>query len=288
MRSATTKAVTTSAKELGIALRSGAKIVVLEVDRESGDPAEDVDSYPGGHIPGAHHVSFERDLVGPRTATSGNSPLPDPSVLQERLWAWGVDDDSTVVVHTRRNPAVAARAWWLLRWAGVEDVRYLDGGLAAWLETGGALDAHVPPPARGKAVVRPGALPVLTAEDAGRLAAAGHLVDARAAEAYRGDPDTAGTGHIPGAHSVPGAANFAGDELLDAGALRALYTPHLDGREVGAYCGSGVSATTTVLALASLGVEAALYPGSWSAWTSDPTRPTTLGDRPGADPAPAG
>uniref|UniRef100_A0AAU3GP77 thiosulfate sulfurtransferase n=1 Tax=Streptomyces sp. NBC_01401 TaxID=2903854 RepID=A0AAU3GP77_9ACTN len=287
MRSATTKAVTMSAKELGIALRGDAKTVVVEVDREQGeqgDPVEAVDSYGAGHIPGAHYVSFERDLVGPRSGTSGNSPLPDAGDLQERLRAWGVDDDSTVVVHTRRSPAVATRAWWLLRWAGVENARYLNGGLAAWREIGGALDVHVPPPAAGNAVVRPGSLPVLTAESAGRLAVAGHLVDARAVAAYRGDPDVAGTGHIPGAHSVPGSANFDGGELLEAGALRALYAVHLDGREVGVYCGSGVSATTTVLALASLGVEAALYPGSWSAWISDPTRPTTTGDRPGGDP----
>ncbi|WP_225891069.1 sulfurtransferase [Streptomyces dioscori] len=255
--------------------------------RETGDGPDPRLPYASGHIPGAHYVPFDPDLVGPRTGTSGAGPLPRASDLQERLRAWGVDDGSTVVVHTRQTPAVAARAWWILRWAGVRDVRCLDGGLAAWQAFGGPLDTAVPPPARGTAVVRPGSLPVLTAEDAGGLAVSGHLVDARAPEAYTGDPRRAGTGHIPGAHSVPGSDNFSGGELRDATELRALYASHLDGRVVGAYCGGGVSATTTVLALASLGVEAALYPGSWSAWTSDPTRPTETGSGPGGDPTAA-
>ncbi|MGW1092704.1 sulfurtransferase [Streptomyces sp. NPDC002596] len=92
---------------------------------------------------------------------------------------------------------------------------------------------------------------------------------------------------MPGAHSVPGSENFADGELSDPATLAALYAAHLDGREVGAYCGSGVSATTTVLALARLGVEAALYPGSWSAWITDPRRPAATGDQPGLHPSSA-
>ncbi|MFD6293101.1 sulfurtransferase, partial [Streptomyces sp. NPDC060205] len=275
--------VVISASELDAVLREGAPVIVLEVGRETKEAGADPDprlAYSAGHIPGAHYVPFESDLVGPHTGTNGAGPLPLARDLQERLRDWGVDDTSTVVVHTRQGPAVATRAWWILRWAGVRDVRWLDGGLAAWQAFGGPLDTAVPAPGSGTAVVRPGSLPVLTAEDAGRLAVAGHLVDARSPEAYTGDPRQAGTGHIPGAHSVPGSDNFRGGELRDATELRALYAPHLDGRAVGAYCGGGVSATTTVLALASLGIEAALYPGSWSAWTSDPALPTETGAGP--------
>ncbi|MER6523968.1 rhodanese-like domain-containing protein [Streptomyces sp. NPDC001508] len=288
MRPASTKAVITSAKKLDTALRAGAKIVVLEVGRETADDFGARHSYLTGHIPGARFVPFEKDLVGERTGTSGTGPLPDPGPLQERLRTWGVDDDSTVVVHARRNPAVATRAWWVLRWAGVADVRYLNGGLTAWEEIGGPLDVRVPPPAAGTAVVRPGSLAVLTAEDVGRLAASGHLIDARAPEAYAGDPQHTGTGHVPGAHSIPGSDNFTDGELRDTATLRALYAAHLDGREIGAYCGGGVSATTTVLALAHLGIEAALYPGSWSAWITDPARPATTGAQPGVHPPSAG
>ncbi|MGW1818528.1 sulfurtransferase [Streptomyces sp. NPDC002125] len=279
--------VAISAGELGTVLREGVPVIVLEVGRETAEGRDPRLSYGEGHIPGAHYVAFETDLVGRPTGTSGNGPLPEVSGLQERLRAWGVDDGSTVVVHTRQNPAVAARAWWVLRWAGVADVRFLDGGFAAWQALGGPLDADVPPPAAGRAVVRPGSLPVLTAEDAGRLAASGHLIDARGRQAYAGDPQRTGTGHIPGAHSVPGSDNFSDGELRDATELRALYAPHLHGRTLGVYCGGGVSATATVLALASLGVEAALYPGSWSAWITDPARPAVTGSLPGVHPATA-
>ncbi|MFE5239652.1 sulfurtransferase [Streptomyces sp. NPDC056627] len=279
--------VVISARELDSALREDVPVIVLEVGRETGEGHGPRLSYAEGHIPGAHYVAFEKDLVGRPTGTTGNGPLPEVSDLQDRLRAWGVDDDSTVVVHTRQNPAVATRAWWVLRWAGVADVRCLDGGFAAWQALGGPLDADVPTPAAGTAVVRPGSLPVLTAEDAGRLAASGHLIDARGPQAYAGDPQRTGTGHIPGAHSVPGSDNFSAGALRDATELRALYAPHLDGLTIGVYCGGGVSATTTVLALASLGVEAALYPGSWSAWITDPARPAVTGNQPGAHPATA-
>ncbi|WP_030752886.1 sulfurtransferase [Streptomyces sp. NRRL F-5135] len=279
--------VTISASELDAALRENTSVVVLEVGRTAGEGPDPRHSYAVGHIPGAHYVPFESDLVGRPTKTTGHGPLPRAGDLQERLRAWGVDGGSTVVVHTRQNPAVAARAWWILRWAGVADVLCLDGGLAAWQALGGPLDTGIPPKAAGAAVVRPGSLPVLTAEDAGRLAATGHLIDARAPQAYAGDPRRTGTGHIPGAYSIPGADNFAGGELRTATELKTLYAAHLDGRVVGAYCGGGVSATTTVLALASLGVEAALYPGSWSAWITDPARPTTTGTEPGAQPSAA-
>ncbi|MFE7074166.1 sulfurtransferase [Streptomyces sp. NPDC057620] len=285
---ASARNVIISASELGAVLSGSTSIstppVVLEVGRKNGDGVDPRHSYATGHIPGAHYVEFEADLVGTPTGSSGQGPLPEVGDLQGRLRDWGVDDGGTVVVHTRGNPAVAARAWWILRWAGVADTRCLDGGLAAWQAFGGPLDTAVPPPAAGTAVVRPGSLPVLTAEDAGRLATAGHLVDARSPEGYAGDPRRTGTGHIPGAYSVPGSDNFSGGRLRGAAELRALYADHLDGRAVGAYCGGGVSATTTVLALASLGVEAALYPGSWSAWITDPARPTTTGTDPGARP----
>ncbi|GAA3112504.1 thiosulfate/3-mercaptopyruvate sulfurtransferase [Kribbella aluminosa] len=276
---AVTQAVVISAGQLMARVRDGAETVVLEVGRDS--DAE----YLEGHVPGAHAVVLGRDLFGRRTDASGNGPLPDPAELQERLRGWGVDHDSTVVVYSRENPAVATRAWWTLRWAGVTGAHYLEGGLQAWEEIGGALDTVVPTPGEGSVVVRAGSLPVLSPEEAARIAVSGHLLDARGTAAYLGDPQLPRVGHIPGAHSVPGSGNFADGRLLEAESLRDLYSAYLDGREIGAYCGSGVSATTTVLALAQLGIEVALFPGSWSQWITDPSRPSTTGDRPGVYPS---
>jgi thiosulfate/3-mercaptopyruvate sulfurtransferase len=276
MSPVTTQAVVVSAEQLAARLRAGEKIVVLEIHRGA------TTEYASGHLPGAHLVRFEEDLVGARTDASGNAPLPDPAVLQDHLHRWSIDDDSTVVVYSRQNPAVATRAWWTLRWAGLRRVHYLNGSIAAWERIGGRLDSDLPVPGEGTAVVRPGALPVLSAEDAARIASVGHLIDARGTEAYLGDPQQLRVGHIPGAHSVPGSDNFVDGELIDPAALTSRHAAYLDGREIGAYCGSGVSATTTVLALAQLGVEVALYPGSWSAWITDPSRPTATGAEPGS------
>jgi thiosulfate/3-mercaptopyruvate sulfurtransferase len=181
-----------------------------------------------------------------------------------------------VVVYDDWNRAGSARAWWVLTAAGVPDVRILDGGLAAWRAIGGAVDAGEVNPEPGDITMLhedlyAGACPTLTAEQA---AAAPVLLDARAPERFRGDvePVDPVAGHIPGARNVPSTSLLDGDGAFladeDLGRLLGGQTPG-----TGVYCGSGVTATVVVAALAAVGVDAALYPGSWSEWSSDPTRP---------------
>ncbi|MEI5676120.1 MULTISPECIES: sulfurtransferase [unclassified Nocardioides] len=252
------------------------RVVLLEVRREPG-PA---DARRTG-VPGALLVGLTADLVGTPGEGTGSLPLPGRAQVQDRVERWGVDPDSVVVVYTRDQPALAARAWWTLRWAGVPGVRYLDGGLDAWVAAGGALGEHGEPPGSGTLRVSPGSLPVLDDDGAAALARSGLLLDARESHAYAGGVTG---GHVPGARHLPSAANLDGlGRLRDAGALRTAYDAVglTEGVEVGAYCGGGTSATLDVLALATLGVTAALYPGSWSAWSSDPSRPVAAGDRPG-------
>ncbi|WP_280504855.1 sulfurtransferase [Nocardia farcinica] len=233
-----------------------------------------------GHLPGAHAVDFA-ELIGPKTETSGNSPLPTEEQLTALVRRWGVHDDSTVVVYSPDQPSTASRVWWVLRWAGLADVRYLDCGAHAWVAAGRELSADRPATGGGTARLRLGALPVLDAGTAAGLARAGHLLDARAEQAYLGSADDPATGHIPGAHHLPGTANLRAGRLADTETLRSLYAPFLTGAPVGAYCGGGVAATLDVLALSTLGVTAALYPGSWSQWITDPTRPVARGEERG-------
>jgi len=182
----------------------------------------------------------------------------------------------------------AARAWWLLRWAGLEDVAILDGGLGAWTAAGLPLE-------RGEVVAAPGdvrlerggQLAVLDIDAAAALPRSGLLLDARAAERYRGElePIDPRRGHIPGALSAPTAENLAPDgRFLGAAALRARFEAlgAAPGRPIGVYCGSGVSAAHEIAALAVAGFDAALFVGSWSAWSADPSRPAALGPEPGA------
>ncbi|MDF2808253.1 MAG: sulfurtransferase, partial [Cellulosimicrobium sp.] len=214
---------------------------------------------------------------------AGRHPLPDPADLQAAARRWGVRADRPVVVYDAVGGTSAARAWWLLRWAGHDDVRILDGGLAAWQAAGHALDEGDVRPEPGDVVVTPGGMPVLDADGAADLATSGVLLDARAGERYRGEvePVDPRAGHVPGAVSAPTTDNLAADgTFLDAAALRARFAGlgALHGADdappaVGVYCGSGVTAAHEVAALATLGVEAALYAGSWSQWSNDPARP---------------
>jgi thiosulfate/3-mercaptopyruvate sulfurtransferase len=248
--------------------------------RLGGPPA--LGDYQAGHIPGAVFVDLDRDLSAPAAPTRGRHPLPDPLRLQESLRRLGLDHGDPVAVYDERGGTSAARAWWVLRWAGVGQVRLLDGGVAAWIEAGASLTAEVPTPEPGDITVAPGSFPVVDAEGAARIARTGVLLDARAGERYRGDQESVDpvAGHIPGALSAPTTENLAPDgRFLEPAALRRRFAAlgATGAGEVAAYCGSGVTACHQILALRLAGIEASLYPGSWSEWIADPSRAVATG-----------
>jgi len=246
--------------------------------------------YLQGHLPDAVYVDLEAELAAEPSAAEGRHPLPSASSFQRSARAWGVRNGSRVVVYDTVGGTSAARAWWLLRFFGVRDVRILDGGLPAWVRAGYAVEVGEVVHQPGDLVVRPGHMPVLDAEDAAELAESGTLLDARAGERYRGEaePVDAQAGHVPGAVSAPTTENLGEDgTFLDDEALAARFADlglHADADAdvlaVGVYCGSGVTASHEVAALACAGIPAALYPGSWSQWSGDPSRPVATGPRP--------
>ncbi|MFD6134608.1 sulfurtransferase [Isoptericola sp. NPDC060257] len=253
--------------------------------------------YLGGHLPDAVYVDLESELAAEASAEEGRHPLPSASSFQRSARAWGLRSSSRVVVYDTVGGTSAARAWWLLRYFGVDDVRILDGGLPAWVRAGYALESGEVVHAPGDLVARPGHLPVLDADDAADLAENGTLLDARAAERYRGEsePVDPRAGHVPGAVSAPTTENLREDgTFLDEESLQGRFadlglSAPGDGPEdaaddavlaVGVYCGSGVTASHEIAALACAGIPAALYPGSWSQWSNDPSRPAVTGDRP--------
>lgn len=254
-------------------------LVVLDVQFTLA--GEGPDLYARGHLPHAPFVDLDTVLAG-EPGDAGRHPLPDPAVLQAGLRAAGVDDDSRVVVYDQATSLAAARAWWVLRWAGLGDVRVLDGGLAAWSAAGGEVTTAPVSPVEGSVTVRPGGLPVLDADAAADLAGRGVLVDARAAERYRGEvePIDPVAGHVPGAVNVPmGELTTDDGRLRPAEELRERFAAvGVDGSApVGSYCGSGVTAAHTALALHEIGVEAGVYVGSWSHWVTEPSRPVATG-----------
>ncbi|MFL6127870.1 MAG: sulfurtransferase [Mycobacteriales bacterium] len=270
-------------EELAAALGPGGRSVppvVLDVRwRLLGPPPAQL--YAAGHLPGAVPVDLDTDLAGP-PGRCGRHPLPDPGRLQAALRRCGVRQGGAVVGYDDGDGSSAARAWWLLRWAGHADVRVLDGGFAAWTAAGLPVTTEVPQPAPGDVVVRPGRMPVLDAAGAADVAARGVLLDARAPERFRGEvePVDPVAGHIPGARSAPLSGNLGPDgRFRPAAELRRRFAELgvAAGTPVAAYCGSGVTAAQQVLALELAGVPAALYAGSWSEWITDPDRPVAAG-----------
>jgi thiosulfate/3-mercaptopyruvate sulfurtransferase len=395
-----------STTDLAVSLSEAEPPVLLDVRWRLGGPPGRED-YARGHLPGAVFLDLDADLAAP-PGSGGRHPLPAPADLQRVLRAAGVRDGAPVVVYDADNGSIAARVWWLLRWAGHDEVRVLDGGYAAWQVAGGSVTTDVPAPKPGNVTVRPGHMPVVDADGAAELARTGVLLDARAPERYRGDvePIDPKAGHVPGARNAPFAAHTGEDgrwrmpeELAEhfarlgvpakpeangrAGAKPAvgegasaegaaaegaavegaavegaavegaavegaavegaavegaavegaavdgaavegrdtaparreadgqerrhvrqvpsgLTAPSdvdvdvggegvdeegLAGERIGAYCGSGVTATSVVLALEVAGITsaeapAALYAGSWSNWSADPDRPVATGAAP--------
>jgi thiosulfate/3-mercaptopyruvate sulfurtransferase len=242
--------------------------------------------YAVAHLPGAPHLDLDRVLADP-PGVRGRHPLPSPERLQAGLRAAGLHDDSAVVVYDQQASLGAARAWWTLRWAGLTEVRVLEGGLAAWVRAGGPTTTEVPVVEPGSVTVRPGSTPVLTAQDIPAFVAhGGLLLDARTPERFRGErePIDREAGHIPGSVNLPIAevlrpdGTFAPPEVIRS-ALGAHRIPLERGATaVGTTCGSGVTACQLTLALGTAGVESVPYIGSWSEWIEDPTRPRALGD----------
>jgi thiosulfate/3-mercaptopyruvate sulfurtransferase len=260
-----------TATELTRRLNAGEPMTILDVRWQLTEP-DGRAAYEQGHLPGAVYVSLDDELSDHTVVGRGRHPLPSGRDLEAAGRRWGVRQGVPVVVYDDWNRAGSARAWWVLTAAGIADVRILDGGLRAW---SGPLESGSVTAEPGDVTVAhddlyAGALPTLTAEQA---AAADVLLDARAPERFRGETEPVDpvAGHIPGARNLPSTAL-----LSDDGTFALDRLPDFDG-PVGAYCGSGVTASVVVAALAAAGVNAALYPGSWSEWSSDPTHPVQTG-----------
>ncbi len=273
-----------TAAELAGLLQARDPVTILDVRWRLDEP-DGYAAYLQGHLPGAVYVSLEDELSDHTVSGLGRHPLPSGRSIEAAARRWGIRPHVPVVAYDDWNRAGSARAWWVLSAAGLENVRILDGGLAAWRSTGGHLDTGGVTPQLGNVTVPQhdlyaGSRPTLTAQQTG--AGDVMLLDARAPERFRGEvePVDLVAGHIPGATNIPSSAVLASDgTFLGDSALSELLSDHgveRDGR-VGAYCGSGVTATVTVAALAAMGREAALFPGSWSEWSSDPGRPVARG-----------
>jgi len=232
--------------------------------------------YRAAHIPGALFAHMEHDLSGPKTGKNGRHPLPDPDVFASWLSRQGIRREDQVICYDAVNGSAAARLWWMLRWVGHESVAVLDGGFAKWTKEGRPVDASV-------SQFKPGlysASKPSGAVSADTVLKSPLLLDARAPARWRGEQEPIDpiAGRIPGARNRFSAENVNADGTFkDAASLKKDFLSILgnqDPADVVHYCGSGVAACHNLLAMEIAGLPGGkLYPGSWSEWIADPSRP---------------
>lgn len=258
-------------------MTSGLHTVVLDVRWSLGDP-RGREHYVETHIPGAVYVDMESELSADPSPAEGRHPLPKLNELEESARQWGISDGDVVVAYDDCGSLSAARLWWLLRHAGVTEVYLLDGGLTAWQAAGLGTEGGEEQHCLGTVTLTAGAMSVADVDAVPDVARDGVLLDARAAERYRGEvePVDARAGHIPGAVSAPTSENLAPNQMFrSAPELRHRFEALglTESADIAVYCGSGVTAAHEVAALEIAGFKAALYPGSWSQWSSRPELP---------------
>lgn len=243
----------------------------LFIDVRLGEPADELKSYRDSHIHGAVHAQIREVFAGTPGARTGNLPLPAIGDLQRQLREWGVDDQTELIAYGP-SPALAARGWWVLRWAGLRNVKVLNGGMKAWATQGGPLaqgDLLAPRRASSdRLVLTGGHMPCVTVEEVETLPPGVVLIDAR-------DENSFLAAAIPRAVNLPAAEQWTpGSTLRTVDEIRALYQKAgaLSGADVVAYCGGGVLSALTVLTLSAMGPVPRLFVGSWSEWSKSPER----------------
>ena len=260
--------------------------VIFDCRHDLMDHAKGAQLYQSGHIPGANFVPVETALAGPKTGTNGRHPLPAPEAFASFLSAHGVSEKTTVVAYDDSGGLYAARLWWMAHWIGLKSVALLDGGIPRWTAEGRPVTAAIPAPrpAHLTARVNP-AMAWDTATVLNHLSdPSSAIVDARAAERFRGDVETIDpvAGHIPGALNRFYKANLKPDlTFRPAAELRQEFSELLKSRppeNVVHQCGSGITACANIFAMEYAGLSGSkLYPGSWSEWIADPARPVARG-----------
>jgi thiosulfate/3-mercaptopyruvate sulfurtransferase len=238
------------------------------------------------HVPGARFVHLDEDLSAPKSGRNGRHPLPDPERFARRVGELGISNSSQVVAYDASGGYYAARMWWMLRWLGHESAAVLDGGWDAWRKAPHPITDQIPVIKAARFTVRLRSdVAYESAAIVANLGTSGALLlDARSPDRYRGENETLD----PVAGHIPGAANRFFKLNLDAdggfkppSALREEFNAVIGARapsDVIHYCGSGVTACHNLLAMEIAGLAGSrLYPGSWSEWIADPSRPVATG-----------
>jgi thiosulfate/3-mercaptopyruvate sulfurtransferase len=261
--------------------------IVLDCRFTLTDPEGGRQAYLKNHIPGARYVHLDEDLSASISDSSGRHPLPDPEAFARKVCGWGIGVNKQVVVYDDSFGAMAVRAWWMLRWLGHPGVALLDGGMPKWQREKRELTRDIPEPVKGHCACLPEPTQIVSAADVLHAVSSGEqlIIDARPERRFTGEFEPLD----PVAGHIPGSINWSFEENLDIDgtflppeALRENFQALLKGRpawQVIHSCGSGVTACHNLLAMEVAGLPGSrLYPGSWSEWIRDPSRPVALGE----------
>jgi thiosulfate/3-mercaptopyruvate sulfurtransferase len=261
--------------------------VVVDTRFDLTDPAKGEQQYLDSHIPGARYAHLDRDLSGEKTGSNGRHPLPTADQMRTRFGALGISSDTQVATYDGDSGMYAARLWWMLRFMGHDAVAVLDGGFARWLREGHPVRAGHEQwaPARFEGEPRENWRLDVDTVAAGLGDPSRVLVDARAEGRFRGEGETLDkvAGHIPGARNYFFQRNLGEDKTFKArDEIRGQWESLLGNTPAAAvvmYCGSGVTACHNLLAMEHAALSGArIFPGSWSEWSSDPSRPVERGE----------
>lgn len=261
-------------------ITSGEPLRILDV-RYRLDQPDGREDYREGHIPGAVYVDLDSELSRHGAPSEGRHPLPTPAALQSSARRWGIREGQPVVVYDDFRSLGAARAWWLLTRAGVDDVRILDGGLSGWVGAGYRLETGEASASAGNVTLHAITDDVLTMPAVAPFADSGVLLDVRAANRFQGEsePYDPIAGHIPGAVNLPSDDYMSGAFFRPAAELRSIFEACgvRPGVDAAAYCGSGITAAQALFAAELAGLPLRIYPGSWSEWSNTPGAPVAVG-----------
>jgi thiosulfate/3-mercaptopyruvate sulfurtransferase len=282
-----TMLIETSALAAGL---DDSSLVVVDCRFDLNDTAAGERGYSASHVPGAVYAHLDRDLSGTKTGTNGRHPLPEVRAAAETFGRLGIEGRTQVVAYDYDAGMYASRLWWMLRWLGHDAVAVLNGGFKKWVAEGRPVAAGVERVAPRVFVPRPRPEMLVTLDEVAAIVSKGaepgwQLLDARAGERFRGEvePIDRVPGHIPGARNRPYQANVHADGTFRppgelAGEFREVLGDGSPEHTIN-YCGSGVTACHNVLALELAGMPGTkLYPGSWSEWSSHPSRPLERAD----------
>lgn len=247
------------------------KVVIFDCRFNLANKTQGREQYRAGHIPGAYYLDLESDLSAPVASHGGRHPLPDPETFSAKMRACGVNNQSLIVVYDDSRMAYAARAWWLLNYLDHQQTLILDGGFKAWVQAGETLDRREPAVRSGNFKANVQADRTVDRESILQNTGEILLIDSREARRYLGEeePIDPVAGHIPGAINY-----FWQDATTEQGFIKpqheqlAHWSDLPKNKNIAVYCGSGVTACVNLLSLEISGINAKLYPGSWSDWCS--------------------